>query len=803
MGCRENPARNGTIGNSLNRQSGVTVSRIVFILLLGCLLASCGEGNRKKAAKYIDSARQLVAAQKRETALIEYRNALELDPENDVALFELAETYILMNKIDAAIRYYTLAAKTNPDRVEPYLRLAQIYTRTDRLLEARAEISKAMAVDPSSVNALHLLSGVQIRERDFTAAIETLKQAEYLDSGNVQTYLALGQLYLKTKQAGPAEAAFKTAVSLDSASRDAYMGLVRMYSVRQQWDRVEALMTQVAASPGIPAVKYNDLARFYQGRGRADLAESYFRKAIETAPEEIFPVIALARFYTREGQAEKAVEILNQALERFGSRPAVKRILFTGLSRVYLHVNDIAGAESSVEKALALRGNDPDALFQKGRILMARADFKQALDLFDQVLGINRFHARAFYYRAICIQERGASDRPEQKIFRAAAGMLDNPEEFEKSQVLESLLAAVTIDPAFLEARRALAVQYLMEKRADKAREQVDAILGMGPPDHTTMTLMAGLYMLEGVPEKAEGILKAIVREQPDYVPAYIRLGFFYREQGDMARAAQYFQTAYDRDTSVIGLIDEIVQIHIRAKAYDDALVLINRSAKSADQAAASVFDHLAGEVLLARGREKEAIAAFENAVAASPEFIRPRIRLAGYWASRGERAKALAQYQAVEMVAPDHLPALIGIAIIMDAEGRLTEAETYYRRILTLDGRNALAANNLAFLLTGKKGGLEEAFRFAQTARAIAPENPDVLDTLGWIYYQKGSYHNALSEFEEGLKLDPENAILQYHYGMALYMTKAYEKARQHLKKALALDPKFDGAEAAKKILN
>jgi predicted nucleic acid-binding protein len=33
--------------------------------------------------------------------------------------------------------------------------------------------------------------------------------------------------------------------------------------------------------------------------------------------------------------------------------------------------------------------------------------------------------------------------------------------------------------------------------------------------------------------------------------------------------------------------------------------------------------------------------------------------------------------------------------------------------------------------------------------------------------------------------------------------MTKAYEKARKHLKKALALDSDFDGADAARKILN
>ncbi|MCG8616206.1 MAG: tetratricopeptide repeat protein [Desulfobacterales bacterium] len=780
------------------------VSKIVCILILVVgVLFGCADSNSDRAAKYIDSARQLVAAQKPETALIEYKNALELDPDSDVALFELAETYILMNKVDAAIRYYTLAAQTNPDRIEPYLRLAQIYTRTERLLEARAQITKARAVDPNSVNALHLLSGVQIRERDFVAAIDTLKKAETIDPDNIQTLLALAQLFVKTKKVSQAEVFFKKAISLDAGSRDAYMGLVRLYTVQGRADKVAELMAKVVTTPGIPAVKYNDMARFYESRGESEQAEAYYQKAMDVAPGEVFPIMALARFFTRENSPQQAVDLLNQALESLGNRPAMKRILLIGVSRVHQHFGDIPAAESAVEKALALKNHDADALFQKGRILMAKGNFKTALDLFDQVLAINRFHAKAFYFRAICIQERGASDRPEQRIFRAAAGMLDNPEEFEKNQIRENLIAAVTIDPRLVEARRALAVQYLMEKRADKAREQVDEILELGAPDHLTMNILAGIHMLEGNPGKAEQILKAIIREQPEYVPAYIRLGFFYKNEGDTEQAAFYFKKAYDRDPTAIGLIEEINRIYIQRQSYAQALALIDQSAGKAGEDAAAFFNHLRGEVFLAEGRVHEAKGAFKAAVNADPEFIRPRMRLARYWLGRGDRENALEQYQAVEAVAESYLPALMGMAMIWDAKGDAVKAERYYRRVLALDSRNTLATNNLAFLLTGKQDGLEEAFRLAQTARTLAPDNPDVLDTLGWIYYLKGSYHNALAEFEEGLKLDPENAILQYHYGMALYMTKAYEKARKHLKKALSLDSDFEGADAARKILN
>lgn len=71
------------------------------------------------------------------------------------------------------------------------------------------------------------------------------------------------------------------------------------------------------------------------------------------------------------------------------------------------------------------------------------------------------------------------------------------------------------------------------------------------------------------------------------------------------------------------------------------------------------------------------------------------------------------------------------------------------------------------------------------------------------WIFYQKGNYFSALSEFEDSLGKAADNPMVNFHYGMALYQTKSYEQARKFLKKALALDPEFRGAKEARKMIN
>jgi len=772
---------------------------LFFLLIATGFIIACGDSSKNEATKYIESARNFVARHKPETAVLEYKNAIELYPQNDVALFELAETYILLNNVNTAIRYYNLAAQANPERVEPHLRLAQIYSQTDRLMDARSEISRAMAISPTFVNAYHILSGIQIRERDLTSAIGTLIQAEKIEPTNVKTQVSLAKLYIKTKEFDLAKSAYIKAISNDASSRDAYMGLARIYSMEKKYDQVENLLLSIVKTPGKTAQKYGDLAGFYEQQQKNDLAETYFLKTIEAAPNDIFPLMALARFYTRGNRKADAVASIEKALN-------IKKnlsLVLTGLSQVYLHFGEIDKAEETINKALATDKNYLDAIFQQGVVLMAKNDYKTALDRFDQVIAVNQIHAKAFYYRALCIKERGATDRPEQKIFRAAAGMLDNPEEFEKNQIKENLLAALTIDPELVEARMELATQYLLEKRGDKAKEEIRILLNFKVPDQKIMSLVAGINILEGNISEAEKILRTIIEKNPDYLPAIIRLGFLYKEMGNDGNAMVLFETAFEKNPRQLGLADEIIQLSIKTGQSGLAIEKAGRFSKMAGEEGAAYFDNLKGEIYLKDNKIDQAVAYFHKSIEAQPQFLRPHMNLAGLWIHQKNKDKALAEYQTIEKIDPNFLPAIWAMALTYDAAEDFESAQTYYRKVLSLDPRHPLAANNLACLLSGDKNRLEEAFRLAQMARQIRPEDPNVLDTMGWIFYQKGNYFSALSEFEESLGKGADNPMVNFHYGMALYRTKSYEKARKFLKKALALDPEFRGAKEARDMLN
>ncbi|NLA75353.1 MAG: tetratricopeptide repeat protein, partial [Deltaproteobacteria bacterium] len=141
-------------------------------------------------------------------------------------------------------------------------------------------------------------------------------------------------------------------------------------------------------------------------------------------------------------------------------------------------------------------------------------------------------------------------------------------------------------------------------------------------------------------------------------------------------------------------------------------------------------------------------------------------------------------------------------IGTIYDQQGENQKAEEFYRKALAIKGDFAPAANNLAWKIAEKGGNIDEALDYARIAKGQMPDNPSVMDTLGWIYYLKGSYLNAISELQDSVELMPDNPVVNYHLGMALLKNNKPAEAEEYLKNALELDPGFKGAEEAKNAL-
>jgi tetratricopeptide (TPR) repeat protein len=101
----------------------------------------------------------------------------------------------------------------------------------------------------------------------------------------------------------------------------------------------------------------------------------------------------------------------------------------------------------------------------------------------------------------------------------------------------------------------------------------------------------------------------------------------------------------------------------------------------------------------------------------------------------------------------------------IQENRKNFAEAVGYYRKALELDGSSMMALNNLAYILLEYADQPDEGLIFAEKAREVAPDSPVVQDTLGWGYYRKGRYADAVKYLERAASKQPDSTT-KLHLG-------------------------------------
>lgn len=130
--------------------------------------------------------------------------------------------------------------------------------------------------------------------------------------------------------------------------------------------------------------------------------------------------------------------------------------------------------------------------------------------------------------------------------------------------------------------------------------------------------------------------------------------------------------------------------------------------------------------------------------------------------------------------------------AMLLDSMGDAAQAESDLKQIVNENPDNAIALNALGYILTTRTDRLEEARGYIERALALDPENPAILDSMGWVLFQEGRIKPALDYLSRAWSAYPDPEVAA-HYGEALWMTGAEEQARIIWKKGLEQDAEHE----------
>jgi tetratricopeptide (TPR) repeat protein len=411
--------------------------------------------------------------------------------------------------------------------------------------------------------------------------------------------------------------------------------------------------------------------------------------------------------------------------------------------------SDPAGAVGALQRIASHDMQRPETHLALARAKVAAKDVPGALTELDTALKQRPGYEDA----AILAAELRADGDPDAAI----AG-------------LRSFLKAA---PASIDGHLALARMYLVRNQQDKARAEFETLKKIAPND-ARITLALGLLNLQQRQyDDAERYLKeyvAATAKSPTLSPepGYQGLAQLAEEKRDYAGA--------------LGWLDKIT-----GSANGDA-----------DGQTALAAGIKRGQLLGKLRRIDEAQQTFDELVADSEDVpdgprrqaLMDGIRQAEIGMLMDAKAYGRARARVNELLKsdPDNVEYTYQLAMLEEHDGHYDNMETLLRKVIDLRPGQAIGYNALGYSLADRNVRLQEAQELLEKAVSLAPDDPYIADSLGWVKYRRGDLPAATDILRKAWTAAPQ-AEIGAHLGEVLWQSGKQDDARQIWTEASKLD--------------
>src|SRR5438477_6476416 len=449
---------------------------------------------------------------------------------------------------------------------------------------------------------------------------------------------------------------------------------------------------------------------------------------------------------------------------------------------------DSSGETSAIEKkyddVTGLLQNvfsrDPDNI--EGRVIQAQAllgkgDIKQGTEILERA-------------------DKAFANNPLIKYQLALAYLQGR----NTTQAMNELEQAITIAPKYVEAIVLLAQLRLRAGDPQSVVAPLESALQLRPDVTQIRTLPADAYRGVSRSEEAASLIREQIKKTPQDSQSYLLLGVILKQQKKNDESRKAFEKAIELNPENVVAIDQLADLDLEAKAFSAvhqrADALLQKDPKSAP----AYYIH--GRSYVIENNFAAAETALKKAVELDTNLAAAYNLLVAIYVEANKLPEALKELETVLAKNPQYSPALLTSGIIYERMGDFAKARDNYEKVLALTPNFVPALNNLAYIYSEKLTNLDRAAELARKAHELAPAEPSIQDTFGWVLYRQGKYQEAAELLEQSASKSPAQGEIQFHLGMANYMMGRLDEARAALEKAVAALGDFPGKDEAKSRL-
>ena len=738
--CSLAPLRGESPGDPLRSPKSACATPLILLVFGAACLAGCSSNPNQRQMRYMDSGIKYFSNHKYQEAIIQFRNAVQIDPKFAAAHYQLARAYLAAGNPAAAFREFNQTAGLDPGNLDAKLNLAKLLIDNRQYQEGQTIAQTVVQADPKNAEAHAILGKKYLLMHDLPNALAELRKAVELDPQRVEGYAAVGSVYLAEGKPDEAEAAYQKALTIKPNSVQAHMALGEFYFAQRKMAQAEAVILAACNQDARAVLPRLFLGRIYVLTGQLKEAEDLYTKLKASAPDDPRAYLALGTFYLSLGQQEKAVSEFESLAGKKPKDNSVQAYLIETL----LDLNRVQEAAPLLRKALSANGENPRMLLANGRVLLSEGKYKEAIERLEKAVKLMPGSASAYYFLGMAQKGAGLLD-----VAKASYGQ------------------ALKISPQMSQAAAAIAGLDVRNGDQSDALRMADNALGANPGSTSGHIAKGRALIGKGDIQQGEPEIQAALRNDPASLPALAILLKLSLSRGTVPEVIQRISGLLQQHPQNAGLHFLLALGYFSLKDLDRAEAGV-RKALALDPGTPDAYTLLAN-IDLARGATGKAELDLRSAIAAQPRTV-------SNYAALGAR---------------------------FERENKWEEARKLFEKAHAIDPDSPYLSAELAFLYLEHGGDVNVAVSLAQMAKQKMPQSPMTADALGWAYYKLGSTDLAIAQLKESAAKTPNNPLYQYHLGMAYLSARRMDMAARSLRTALKEDPNFPSAEKAKSALD
>jgi cellulose synthase operon protein C len=802
------------------------IRRTLAAALVAGVLAACSQSSPEKS---IASGKAYLAKGDYNAAAIEFKNALQQQPDNGegrfllgTALAEQGDAVAAEAELRRALQYkhpedivIPPLARAMSDAGQAKKMLGEFGNKQLSTADAQAELKAVIGLahlQQGEIDAAarafaaartakpdHLIAQlgearVTAVRGDLPAAAKAVEAVLAKAPGDIEALALKGELAMAQRQFDAAASAFAQVVQKRPSAGSAWFSLVISLAEQQKVDEAKQRLDGFKkAVPRDPRASYLQ-AWMSMREGNKAAARDSILQVLKVAPDHV-PTLALAGLIESEnGNYVQAEEHLRRVLERVPQHFAAAQTLVG----VHLRARQPGKALERLQPLLKARPNDPAILALAGEVYLAN----------------NRVAEARKYFEA---STAGDASNPRTQMRLGEIYLATRDDE----RAMKALQSAEALDPKSDRPDLALIASSLQRREFDKALAAIDVLEKKRPDNPLPHNLRGSAYLGKNDRAKARASFERALAVEPAYFPAALNLAGLDLREGKRDDARKRFERVLEKDAKnsrasialadvmiaegrptaeVVGVLERGVKANPSAPEAHTALIAYHlrsrdpRAAVTAALGAAAALPEspqmleLLGVSQQAAGEINQAITSFQKLAKQIPNAAGPLVRLAGAYTANKDYAGAVRELRRALELEPGNLDITRELASVFVLQGSPDAAVREARAVQERDPKSAAGHVLEGDIYAAQKQWAEAERAYARGQKVVAA--PGIAIRRVAVLDASGKRAEADAAGAAWMKEQPKDVVVRTFLAERALGQKDYKQAATLYQSALALQP-------------